>query len=401
MNRPKRVFRNSKNGKLYYLVKGRKRYIKLPPNMSQKQFLTVNIQNRLGYKRNKRKNTNPTQKVSNIVLTKRLYEDDNIPIKNGMFKNTVQNVLQDIPKQLEIKPLPLKQEHKVYSNVAELQNNPDTATVYIGDYVHDTPPANTKKNLDKEFHDELIKDNKVRARTSQLISKMDKKQLYALNDFVKSQKPSAIKNNFYSYTNDDELRNNLISSDYFNDMSDETVKKVLKNSQIGGGYHVIKDDKYNFNDKNGMTIEEVYECLKNKTNKIIPVITVSQIPELSVNPKEDLPFIMLEKEHFIAIYIDISSHSIEYYDPLAQVPSKTFLKNIKKVIDKFHSNIYFLLKINQIREQNFSSSECGRFCIRFLFNRLNGKSFKESTYFNNIDKSKIEEQKIKKFNLYL
>ena len=47
MTRPKRLYLNSK-GKYYYIIDGKKKYIKVPPTMSQKQVQNINIKNIIG-----------------------------------------------------------------------------------------------------------------------------------------------------------------------------------------------------------------------------------------------------------------------------------------------------------------------------------------------------------------
>ena len=44
MSRPRRLYINSK-GKYYYIVDGKKKFIKVPEGMSQKQIQTINIKN--------------------------------------------------------------------------------------------------------------------------------------------------------------------------------------------------------------------------------------------------------------------------------------------------------------------------------------------------------------------
>ena len=70
MVRPKRLYINSK-GKYYYIVDGKKKFIKVPEGMSQKQVQTINIKNIIGEtgrrirRKKKPKRVRYTKKVSN------------------------------------------------------------------------------------------------------------------------------------------------------------------------------------------------------------------------------------------------------------------------------------------------------------------------------------------------
>jgi hypothetical protein len=108
--------------------------------------------------------------------------------------------------------------------------------------------------------------------------------------------------------------------------------------------------------------------------------------------------------HWVAVYIDTKNDmSIEYYDPFGDDPPHRFLKDIKLIIKKLHSNIYLKLKINKIKDQRANSNNCGYHSINFLLDRYNNIPFKETTGYSEIMKSekkanKLKEQ-FKKFDL--
>lgn len=118
------------------------------------------------------------------------------------------------------------------------------------------------------------------------------------------------------------------------------------------------------------------------------VISADQIKNL---PKRlPIGFIMnLDKSdqpgsHWVAVYIN--GDSVEYFDPLANPPSESFKKDIKKYLESMHVPILMKFKINKIAQQHGNSARCGFHAIRFLDDRFAGTPYKWSTRFQNNSK---------------
>ncbi len=127
-----------------------------------------------------------------------------------------------------------------------------------------------------------------------------------------------------------------------------------------------------------------------------------------IKPKGRYCFVMnLDKStgvgtHWVSVFIDArpnGSHSIEYYNSFGEEPTKSFLKDIKKVASKLESDTYLKLKINKLCQQNNTSANCGFFAIRFLLNRLNNQHWTDATDWNSRIKeaSYRGEKEIEKF----
>ena len=88
-----------------------------------------------------------------------------------------------------------------------------------------------------------------------------------------------------------------------------------------------------------------------------------------------------EGKHWIAVLVDMEDDmSVEYYDSFGREPSKKFMKELKKLIDKLKPSTYLKMKTNNIQVQNKNSQNCGWFAMKFLLDRLKmGKTFKDST----------------------
>jgi len=108
-------------------------------------------------------------------------------------------------------------------------------------------------------------------------------------------------------------------------------------------------------------------------------------------------------EHWCSVYFDATpkgSHSIEFFDSYGEDPDKPIDAGLKKLAHKLACNNYLKYKINSVCWQgkkdgtNKESSNCGYFAVKFLIDRLRGKSFQESTCY---DASKEGEKNIEKF----
>lgn len=140
-------------------------------------------------------------------------------------------------------------------------------------------------------------------------------------------------------------------------------------------------------------------------NNYIGTYPADFLKYLPANLPKEFGFIMnLDKSskpgsHWIAVYIDtLHNNSIEYYDSFGREPTKDFMKQIKKLIDRIEPNTYLKMKINRIQDQNVNSSNCGFFCMRWILDKATGRNFKESTRFNPNGEEEISLWKNKMFS---
>lgn len=85
-------------------------------------------------------------------------------------------------------------------------------------------------------------------------------------------------------------------------------------------------------------------------------------------------------KHWVAVRVDTrDENAVEYYDSFGEEPSKRFMKQLKKLVNKLDVPIYLKLKINRIKEQNTSTNNCGWFAMSFIINRNLGQPFRECT----------------------
>ena len=79
--------------------------------------------------------------------------------------------------------------------------------------------------------------------------------------------------------------------------------------------------------------------------------------------------------HWVAMFCSIPKKEIYYWDSYGMKPPKevtTLMNRLKKQGNKMDLNMK--IKINNHRHQ-FKGSECGVYCINFIVNLLEGKTF--------------------------
>jgi hypothetical protein len=89
--------------------------------------------------------------------------------------------------------------------------------------------------------------------------------------------------------------------------------------------------------------------------------------------------------HWVAIYVDArpgGDNSIEYYNSLADQPTRKIFEDLKEVAHMAHPTEHLLFKLNKIADQSDTSSNCGYFASKFLIDRFNGRSFAEASGYN-------------------
>lgn len=122
---------------------------------------------------------------------------------------------------------------------------------------------------------------------------------------------------------------------------------------------------------------------------------VFAVDEMKFLPHKALPFgfvVNMSRSdqpgtHWCSVWI--TPDSIEYYDPTGHDPPKSLIKDLRAKLLEWHLPILLKLKINKVSGQNNSTNHCGYFAIRFLDERMSGKSFAEATRFTSAPTTKL------------
>jgi len=170
--------------------------------------------------------------------------------------------------------------------------------------------------------------------------------------------------------------------------------KIPNAEQIGKG-----NDEEDEEDQ-GKDLKPNNEEQDTETNNPLPALWDEQIEEffkdepqfagvIASDQIEDLPnklpmgFVMNRDasdqpgSHWIGVYI--SGDSVEYFDPLADPPSKETIKDIHNKLIQMKVPILMKFKVNKIKQQHGNSHHCGYHVMRFLDDRFAGIPFPLST----------------------
>lgn len=187
---------------------------------------------------------------------------------------------------------------------------------------------------------------------------------------------------------------------------EETEKKF----QEEFGEYLVTPDKGKGYSKGigGVYDFEINKIMKSKPNYFKKgfkgCYSADQIKEIPVKKKDKIVSFIYNLDpkdkpgsHWCAVYIDKNNdRSVEYYDPFGNQPPEIFLKDIRSLLEKIKPSTYLKLKINEVRQQRLNSTSCGFFSIKFLFDRYNGKSFKNATKYDSILKNERGIDRIQK-----
>jgi hypothetical protein len=107
--------------------------------------------------------------------------------------------------------------------------------------------------------------------------------------------------------------------------------------------------------------------------------------------------------HWVGFFVDArpeGSNSIEYSDSFGDPIPDRMRKDLQYIADKLDAQKYLKLKENTlVQRQDDDTPNCGFFAVKFVLDRMRGKSFAEATGFdsNLIDESVDGEKEISKF----
>ena len=169
-------------------------------------------------------------------------------------------------------------------------------------------------------------------------------------------------------------------------LDDITEKLVNLKKQAGNGSLRQEQDKGTSEDQLNQAMQDFPEFLG--------VIAVNEMPTLlnKIGQKKRICWIMNTDprskpgSHWVCFLVDArdnGSHSVEYYNPLADPISdlpKHVMGDLKKIVKEIHGQkTYLKFKTNLITDQSDTSNNCGEFCVHFLQARLDGEPFSKAS----------------------
>lgn len=181
----------------------------------------------------------------------------------------------------------------------------------------------------------------------------------------------------------------LDKEDEFEDL-DEAVEPD-PNEDGNGGYM-----------KGGLNTLQIMNLMNKKYSKkgFSGVLSLDQVKSVKINPNKINAFVVntepstVKNGHWVGLII--KPEVVEYYDSFGQEPSTKMMTNIKKLLKANNIGGLMQMKINRVQYQSVDTANCGYFVISFLGERMNGKTFRQATGFDDVDNSVKGEKNIEK-----
>lgn len=425
MTRPRRLYKSGKEAdiKYYYLIKGKKVFVKVPDKVSQKQIQKVNIKNiitipearRIKRKRKKTGMTYEKKIDKNMVQGLSSYysfvpERVVKPIQEQFAKNiektkdtTVEKLTGIIGKLAIQSKLPLAtieeskgQEEIPSSNIP----NPRGPQAKIGAAKLAERVYEKHKKIYPPFEEvDKIMPSGVKKTGAQFIldNKLYKDTKKEFDKILESEKkkmaitpPSLSRTTSLNREGSETSIGSARSASSFGQRLVSAAKKFVAGSTIipededevpsGGG-----------NVEDGLYTDQVETIARKRLKHFVPVIANDKTEDLMKYVKrgdKEFAFIINTDDsgesgrHWRCVYIDNRDDykTVEFYDSLTETKIPENVRAIaKKICIKMNPEMLFKFKSNAIRQQATTSSRCGIHCINFLEQRHNGIPFSEAT----------------------
>ena len=98
-------------------------------------------------------------------------------------------------------------------------------------------------------------------------------------------------------------------------------------------------------------------------------------------------------EHWVAVFIDKSANTVDYFDSYGKEPTKDIMQTILYILKKLKINQYSF-NINYLKHQT-DKSQCGKYAMSFIIMRLKNYPFTFFTastikFYNKVDLKKLK-----------
>jgi len=426
MTRPKRLYLNSK-GKYYYIIDGKRKYIKVPATMSQKQVQNINIKNIIGtttarrLKRRKKKIEPRYQQriVPNMAETIQSGLPSYIfrPSKSFTSLGDLTTKADDTSDKKLI-DLFLKGATQVYNSAEKLiKSEPSIGTPPVERTPKkETPSISVNRNLANTFNrlstiseeEEKTYDDVPLAQSANIEERRKMGLVATMGEKPKTKRTyrnflettiAKFKIRFGRRPTVDEVKEILRKDD--REVTTPKIESAIKSNPKdrpeayteppkGSGASESDDGLYN---------DQIEQIMKKRINNFVPVVAKDQVDSLLGYVKKGDKFFSAVintdpsssgGRHWRCIIMDNRDDfpSAEYFDPLCETmkPEESLLNVMREIAKKMNPEKYFKYKFSEIRRQSFNKSNCGYHVCKFIEDRYNGIPFSEASGYDDYQK---------------
>lgn len=413
--RPKRLY-TTKEGRYYYLIKGKKKYVKVPDGISQKQAIKINIKNIVGTEgkrvRKRRKRIRPKYEKPIYPVTQPAV-NQGLPVnffREGITRETFDEATKVKPKK-EIEKTESKKEDEEFEKAKRVLMRKEKKK----EKEIEREKFENSTEMPVESSEDKIKKKFLRAIDSEIIRIKDR---YEKGDISKDKLNTRVKDEIGRFEK------------YYNERFGMELDPKEKEFFISEFENRIQGKGYTKG--TGLYNTQLENALKQTIKDFVPVVAFDEIGELlsyiKPNMKRFGAIINTATSdsdgsgkngnslgHWVSAYINNEDDypSIEYFDPLGNLPKKNLETVFKEMAEKINPEVMFKFKYNKLKRQADNTATCGLHSLKFLEDRYNCMPFSEASGWdeyigkmkNKVDDSGDGERDIlksvKKFNKYL
>ena len=367
-----------------------------------------------------------------------LYSESIEGLENTIAQFYDQNIqkqreLEDINVQLEIeKQIILNQKEAIEKEKEDIFNQKNAIEYEKNIITNEKNKITNEKNFNddrlkktKAMNFKILKDLKKNDLTNETDNKDIIKNMFNAAQSIESNIQKNIDPNYkFDYISPDftNLRNYLINEIKKYDIDENSIKNKTSMSLLKSIINKKKDQEIqegqegqegqeeqegqglHMSNHKGLTNLQI-DFIMSPFKYYIKTINYNELDELLKNIKNDqlkFCFIMLiNNYHWVAMFCDLKNNDIEYYDPFGNNPTKMIPIKFKNFLENLNVNHYCKFKINKIKQQSTTSSNCGWFCMNFLLKRLNNISFIDATKYKPVSENEHDIDEIKnKYNYF-
>jgi len=389
-------------GKYYYIINGKRKYVKVPEGVSTKNLAKINIQNiiKMPSAQRIKKQGKLRQPKFGKKIASSLQKDEQAGLPLYVFKPGKKiKTLEDLAKESDdtsvdkLSRLLLKgieaipSSSKIQPSIASMKNPPGLLPSSEPTAPAPKPKKQKQKQTSQNLAQKLFEKYQGVPITNNDIENTAKSSFRSTGvEIISDYDYDEIQKLYKSFGTKPRRSPRLAKK-----LELETISEVENEDEgdIGGaGY-----------DGDGLYNDEIEKIAKKRIKDYVPVIPSDHLNELlkyvargdkrfgfvvNTNPStsdgsgnDSYP-----PGHWTVVFINNEDDypSIEFFDPLAQgkMP-EDLIKMCRRIAVKMNPEVMFKYKQNMLRRQSKMTSNCGWHCVKFLDDRYNGVPFSEAT----------------------
>lgn len=386
MPRPRRMYKDD-SGKYYYIIDGKKKYIKVPPGVSSKNLARINIQNiiKLPSAQRIKKQGKLRQPKFGKKIAPSLQKEEQAGLPLYVFKPGKKiKTLEDLSKESDDTSMDKLSKLLLKGVDAVPSSSKIQPTIASMTQQQALPPAEkeSKKPGRKPGKEPEIRETElIKLITNWYEKNAEYPSLDEVNNSMKSQYIDITRERYNS------------ALDKAGEIIDEYVANPTERTTFERFFKGKGDDG------DGLYNDEIEKIAKKRIKDYVPVIASDQLNELpkyvgrgdkrfgfviNTNPStsDGTGNDSYPPGHWTAVFINNEDDypSIEYFDPLAQgkMP-EDLIKMCRRIAVKMNPEVMFKYKQNMLRRQSKMTSNCGFHAVKYLDDRFNGVPYSEAT----------------------